>query len=88
MSEEKPEKKTFDLQSFLLSIATAGTLASFGFLWGLNVTITELKANDAEQSRDADRMRQTVNEMQLDIRYLREQAIRNERQQAAHQETH
>jgi hypothetical protein len=76
--ETKQSRKPFDYPSFMLSIATAGTIACFGFLWNLNVTVTKLEEHDTQKTNDYNDLKQTTNKMQLDIQWLREQAIRSE----------
>lgn len=68
------------LPTFLLSIATAGVLGCFGFLWNMNKAITVLQEHDTDNIKA--RAEQTIrsNNIQLDIRDIRERVIKIEAQ--------
>jgi hypothetical protein len=66
------------LQPFLLSIMTTGVIGCFGFLWSLNNTITRLQDHDAEVNKLIDEISVKINNIQLDIREVRERLVRIE----------
>lgn len=73
-------KKTSDLPvpTFLLSILSAALIGCFAFLWNLNATVTKQEQQYYEVSRMMDELRIKINNMQLDVRDVRERLIRLE----------
>lgn len=74
-------KKTFmedNVHTFLLSIATAGVIGCFGFLWNLNNAITRLQEHDTENIKAKEEQSIKMNSIQLDIRDIRERVIKIE----------
>lgn len=68
------------LHTFLLSLATAGVIGCFGFLWNMNNSITRLQDHDNDNIRLREEQTIRINNMQLDIRDIRERVIRMEAQ--------
>lgn len=73
-------KKANDSQllTFMLSILSAAVVGCFAFLWNLNAIITKLDQQNIEMSRILDELRIKMNNMQLDVRDVRERLIRLE----------
>lgn len=78
------EKKIMDerVHTFLLSVATAGVIGCFGFLWNMNNSITRLQEHDTDSIRIREEQTNRINNMQLDIRDIRERVIRMEAQKS------
>lgn len=79
-----PTKKTNweeRINTFLLSVVTAGVIGCFGFLWNMNNSITRLQEHDVENNQAKEEMVIKINNMQLDIRDIRERLIRVEAKQ-------
>lgn len=66
------------LQNFLLSVATTGTISCFGFLWNANKTLTKLEQLEIQKAQAIDELRIKLNNIQLDVRDVREKVIRLE----------
>lgn len=70
-----PEDK---LHTFILSIVGSGVIGCFIFLWNVNGTLAKLEVQNMETARVIDELRIRINNMQLDIRDIRERVIRIE----------
>lgn len=70
------------LHTFLLSLATAGVIGCFGFLWNMNNSITRLQDHDTDNMKIREEQVIRINTMQLDIRDIRERVIRMEAQKS------
>lgn len=70
------------LHTFLLSLATAGVIGCFGFLWSLNNAITRLQDHDTDNIKLREEQTIRINAIQLDIRDIRERVIKIEAQKA------
>lgn len=70
-------KKTLNdkFHTFLLSVATGGVVGCFGFLWNLNNTVTRLQEHDVENTKSREEWANKTNNIQLDIRDIRERLI-------------
>lgn len=66
------------INTLLLSVVTAGVIGCFGFLWNMNNAITRLQEHDIENIQSKEEMIGKVNNMQLDVRDIRERLIRVE----------
>jgi hypothetical protein len=66
------------LHTFLLSVLTAATIGCFGFMWSLNSTIARLQEHDTETIKSRAETSTKINNIQLDIRDIRERLIRIE----------
>jgi hypothetical protein len=75
---ERKSQPTNNQQTFLLSVLTAATIGSFGFMWNLNTTIARLQEHDTEMIKAREENVTKMNNMQLDIRDIRERLIRIE----------
>ena len=75
-------KKTIEnpVTTTLLSIGTAGIIGCFVFLWNQNSTNAQILERDGQKSRAIDDINIKINQMQLDIRDVRERVIRIESQ--------
>lgn len=71
--------KGFDLQTLLVSVSSAGVIACFAFLWNVNSTLARIQEKQSQETKYREDDRTTINQMQLDIRDLRDRAIRTER---------
>jgi len=69
------------IKTFLLSIVTAGAIGCFAFLWKINSTMAILQEHDTENIRIREEWGIKTNNIQLDIRDIRERVIRIESQQ-------
>lgn len=74
-------KKESPLTSILLSIATAGIIGCFVFLWGQNSTNAIILERDAQKTRAIDEINGKINTMQLDFREVRDKVIKMEGRQ-------
>jgi hypothetical protein len=79
-SNGKQMKKPIEspLTTTLLSVGTAGIIGCFIFLWNQNGTNAKILERDAQKSQAIDQINGKINQMQLDIREVRETAIRIE----------
>lgn len=68
------------IHTFMLSVATAGVIGCFGFLWSMNKAITILQEHDTETIKSRAEQAIRTNSMQLDIRDIRERVIKIEAQ--------
>lgn len=75
------ELKRFDWHSFALSIASAGVIACTAFIFKMNESLVKMQERDFERARVMDDNKQTMNQMQLDLRDIRDRTIRIEAQQ-------
>lgn len=62
----------------LLSVTTTGIIGCFGFLWKVNIALTRLEEHDTENVRSRDETMIKTNNIQLDLRDVRERLIRLE----------
>lgn len=76
-------KKIFDdkIQTALLSVITTGIIGCFTFLWNLNSTVARLQENMIDTIRAKEEQSVRINNIQLDIRDIRERLIRIETKQ-------
>ena len=65
----------------LLSIGTTGIIGCFVFLWIQNATNAQVMERDAQKSRAIDEINGKMNNMQLDMRDVRERVVRIEERQ-------
>jgi hypothetical protein len=75
------ETKRIDWHSFLLSIASGGIIACAGFLFKINNDVTKLQEHDLQQTNYMNDNKLYINQIQLDMRDVRERTIRIEAQQ-------
>lgn len=77
-----PTKSTLEekLHTLLLSVLTAGVIGCFGFLWNMNKIITVLQEHDTDNIRSRAEQSIRTNNIQLDIRDIRERVIKIEAQ--------
>jgi hypothetical protein len=75
------ETKRFDWHSFALSVASAGVIGCTVFIFKMNERVVKMEEHDLEHSRGMDKIEQTMNQMQLDLRDIRDRTIRIEAQQ-------
>lgn len=66
------------LQNLLLSIATTGIIACIAFLWNVNATLVKIEQENLDMSRIIDELKIRTNNMQLDMRDVRERLIKME----------
>lgn len=67
------------IQNVLLPILVAGLSAVAIFMWNLNSTVAVINERQMQQVKDKDDMKQDINQIKLDLRDLRDRAIREER---------
>lgn len=79
--------KVFDLQALLTSISSAGIIGCLVFAWNTNSAMVRTQEKLEQEIRRRDEDRITMNQMQLDIRDLRDRAIRLERIQSQPQKS-
>lgn len=73
--------KTFDWYALLLALAVSISSGSFIFAFKMNAAVAVMQDQRAREELDRTEIKQTMNQMQLDIRDLRDRAIRAERLQ-------
>lgn len=79
---------TDKIQTAIVSIATTGIISCAGFLWKVNSTLASIKEHIQERDVQIDKkindIQLTNNNIQLDIRELRDKTIRIETIQNPH----
>lgn len=79
MSNGTMHKKQDDrYNSIVLSIATSAIIGCFIFLWNVNSDIAKIEQQNIETGKTIDEIMIRNNNMQLDIRDIRERIIRLE----------
>lgn len=69
----------FDWASLIQGILAAGMLSCIGFLIKMNSSMAVYQEQKVEEQRTHDEFKQDINQIKLDIRDLRDRAIRTER---------
>lgn len=72
---------TEKVQTALLSIATTGIFGCCAFLWSVNAALVKLQERDTENVRVREELNTRMNNVQLDIRDIRDRLIRVESKQ-------
>lgn len=67
-----------NLQTWLLGISSVAAVGAFTFLWNLNSNVATMKQDQTYGKQRFDQMQGTMNNMQLDIREVRDKVIRLE----------
>lgn len=62
----------------LLSVATAGVIGCFAFLWNLNSSVSRLQDHDTDNIKAREEWATKTNAIQLNIQDIRERLIRIE----------
>ena len=73
----------FDWASVLQGALSAGVLCCIGFLIKMNSNIAVIQEQKVQEQRTHDEFKQDINQIKLDIRDLRDRAIRTERIESA-----
>jgi len=66
------------IQTAIISILSAGLLGIGTFLWNLNSTLARIEERDIDKTKSIDDLNGKINNIQLDIRDLRDKTIRIE----------
>lgn len=67
-----------NLQTWLLGISSVAAVGAFTFLWNLNRNVGTIEEQNGYGKQQIDRLQQTINNMQLDMRDIRDKVIRLE----------
>jgi hypothetical protein len=70
--------KGFDLYTFVLSLATAASVGAFTFAVKVSVDVARIQEWQLQQDKQRDGDKNSMNQIQLDVRDLRDRAIREE----------
>ena len=71
-----------NIQTILLSVITAGTIALFGFMWNINGTIIQMRTESAFRYKSIEEATAMLQSIQLDLRRLdqRVQTLESDKQ--------
>lgn len=72
-------KFSFDWSSLLQGITLAASTGCFIFLWNVNSTIAVIQEKQVQEEKLRGVLQQDLNQVKLDVRDLRDRAIRTER---------
>lgn len=67
-----------NLQTWLLAITSAAAVGTFTFLWNLNANFAIMKQEIVNEKQQKDQLQNNMNNLQLDVRDIREKVIRLE----------
>jgi hypothetical protein len=67
-----------NLQTWLLGISSVAAVGAFTFLWNLNKNVAIMQEQNQYGKRQVDQLQGAVNNMQLDLRDVRDKVIRLE----------
>jgi hypothetical protein len=67
-----------NLQTWLLGISSVAAVGAFTFLWNLNKNVAIMQEQNQYGKQKVDQLQNAVNNMQLDIRDVRDKVIRLE----------
>ena len=67
-----------NLQTWLLGISSVVSIGAGTFLWNLNKNVAIMQEQTGYGKQQIDRLQSTINNMQLDMREIRDKVIRLE----------
>lgn len=67
-----------NLQTWLLGISSVAAVGAFSFLWNLNKNVAIMQEQNQYWKQKVDQLQGAVNNMQLDMREVRDKVIRLE----------
>jgi len=67
-----------NLQTWLLGISSIAAVGAFTFLWNLNKNVAIMQEQNQYGKQKVDQLQNAVNNMQLDLRDVRDKVIRLE----------
>jgi hypothetical protein len=67
-----------NLQTWLLGISSVAAVGAGTFLWNLNKNVAIMQEQNQYGKRQVDQLQNTINNMQLDMREIRDKVIRLE----------
>jgi hypothetical protein len=67
-----------NLQTWLLGISSVAAVGAFTFLWNLNKNVAIMQEQNQYWKQKVDQLQGAVNNMQLDMREVRDKVIRLE----------
>lgn len=67
-----------NLQTWLLGISSVAAVGAFTFLWNLNKNVGIMQEQNQYGKKQVDQLQGNINNMQLDLRDIRDKVIRLE----------